>query len=347
MILSLMLGGMSLTASAQSEVRPYDQWEETAFVSIKSHQPADYVRPDNNWEILYTLRTPHTMKELNDMGVKCSRSQLMLLEIGGMIQKEGKKWHTVTPILDEEQTRELRAYSKQVADKIFAEAKPGFQSLMKEIDGMGFKDNTASLIFSYLMDGRMWTELTLFEDVNEYATWNGCYWLLYEPRKGSAFGTNAYGNMRFILTYGETSEIVPSHKLMEECAKEIEKYGKVTDERLIGIFRPYGVTDSEGNLLIPVIKRQDDNFHRLTDGLKTTISTGLKNNVGTLLADYGITNEKLGIVILYHEVMWDIMDLLKKELNLSAPTILTAPATTDKRELKNVTFIVEGGLFAD
>ena len=79
----------------------------------------------------------------------------MLLEIGGLIEKEGKKWHTVVPILDKSQTDGLRAYSKQVADKVYTIAKSDFQLLMKEIDKMGFKDNTASLIFSYLLDGQM------------------------------------------------------------------------------------------------------------------------------------------------------------------------------------------------
>lgn len=36
------------------------EWEATQFVALSSHQPSDYVAPDNNWEILYCLRTPHT-----------------------------------------------------------------------------------------------------------------------------------------------------------------------------------------------------------------------------------------------------------------------------------------------
>ena len=79
-------------------------------------------------------------------------------------------WHTVVPILDKSQTDGLRAYSKQVADKAYTIAKSDFQLLMKEIEKMGFKDNTASLIFSYLLDGQMWTELVLFEEINKMGT---------------------------------------------------------------------------------------------------------------------------------------------------------------------------------
>lgn len=70
----------------------------------------------------------------------------------------------------------------------------------------------------------------------------------------------------------------------------------------------------------------------------------MKNDVGTLLADYGIKNEKLGIVILYHEVMWDIIDLLIKEQGLVIPEIVK-DGKTDKTQLKNVSFFVEDGLF--
>lgn len=341
MLLSFV--GMTFGISAQTGIRPYQKWNETAFVSLKGHQPADYVRPDNNWDILYTLRTPYTQAELNAMGIPCTKSQLMLLEIGGLIQKEGKKWRSIVPIFDKKQTDELRAYSKQVADKIYAITKLDFQSLMKEIGRMGLKDNTASLIFSYLLDGQMWTELVLFDEINNHATWSGCYWLLYDYRKGLAMGTNAYGNS-LVVTYGVTSEIVPNHQKMKDYAAEIAKFGKLTNEESIRELQPYGLTDDKGNLLIPIIKKEESDFHRLMNTLKMAISTGLRNNVGTLLADYGIKNEKLGVVILYHEVMWDIMDLLIKENGLFIPEIVSN-GKADKKQLKNVSFFVEDGLF--
>lgn len=104
------------------------------------------------------------------------------------------------------------------------------------------------------------------------------------------------------------------------------------------------VTKSNEELLIPIIKKEESDFHRLINALKMTISTGLKNNVGTLLADYGIKNEKLGIVILYHEVMWDIIDLLIKEQGLVIPEIVKDDKA-NKIQLKNVSFFVEDGLF--
>ena len=169
-LLVVLLVNVVSDSMSQTNIRPYELWDETAFVSLSGHQPANYVRKDNNWEILYILRTPHTIEELNNMGIPCNQSQLMLLEVGGLIKLVGKKWRTQIPILNEEQTNHLRKYSKEVANKIYATTQKDFKQLMNGISAMGFEDNTASLIFSYLLDGRMWTKLVLFEDINNHPT---------------------------------------------------------------------------------------------------------------------------------------------------------------------------------
>lgn len=60
--LLLLFALLSVTTmiKAQISIRPYSEWEATQFVAVNGHQPEDYVKPDNNWEILYNLRTPRT-----------------------------------------------------------------------------------------------------------------------------------------------------------------------------------------------------------------------------------------------------------------------------------------------
>ena len=342
-LLIVLLVNVVSESVAQVNIRPYECWDETAFVSLSGHQPANYVRKDNNWEILYTLRTPHTIEELNSIGIQCNQSQLMLLEVGGLIKQEGKKWRTQIPILDEDQTNHLRKYSKEVANKIYAMTKKDFRQLMDGINAMGFQDNTASLIFSYLLDGRMWTKLVLFEDINNHPTWSGCYWLLYDARKGLSLGTNAYGKQDMIVTYGVTSEIVPSHKTMKECAYEIGQYGKINNQELVQQLLPYGVVDVDGNLTVPVIKKDNNPLKEIVNILTDKISASLKENVVPIRSQYNINSDNLTTVILYHEVMWDIIDLLIEKENLKIPKILENK-NAEKYLLKNVTFYIEGGL---
>lgn len=291
-------------AQAQDVIRPNEQWESTQFVALSGHQPSDYVTIDNNWEIAYRLRTPQTADELRQSGTPCTDSQLMLLEVGGILApRQGGKWQTVIPILDKKQTDALRAFSREVAATIYARTKDDFNALTQSIDRMGYPNNTFSLVFSYLLDGRMWTRLVLFDDVQQHATWSGCYWVLYEPRTGFACGTNGYGEQDICLTYLD-SRIAPDPNVMEQLA---------------------------------------DDFHKLTDTLVQHISTELKDHCKDLSERFGITQEKEGMVILYHEVMWDLIDLLLQDKIISLPPVFQ-DAKTHKNRLNDVVFFVEGGL---
>ena len=211
------------------------------------------------------------------MGVKCSDSQLLLLEVGGLIDRTKGKWKCTIPILDEEQTTSLRNISKEIAKSMYSNTKSDFVSLVHTIKEMGFENNALSLVFSYLLDGRMWTKLVLFDEINNHAGWSGCYWVLYEPRKDLKFGTNGFGDMNFILTY-LNSEVSPSSKTMDESAEEISKFGKINNPQLISKLIPYGLTNSNGDIQFPIIKKQQDRFHHIIKKLVDSISSELKSN---------------------------------------------------------------------
>lgn len=341
LLLSILLS-LSAMVKAQMPIRPYNQWEATQFVAVNGHQPEDYVMLDNNWEILYNLRTAHTQAELREMGVECSDSQLLLLEVGGLISKTQEKWKTTIPILDKEQTHSLRSSSKEIAESIYAKTKADFRSLTQTIREMGFKNNALSLVFSYLLDGRMWTKLVLFEDINNNTSWSGCYWVLYEPRNDLACGTNGFGEQDLILTYID-SDIAPGNSMMDRCADEIAKFGKITDTQLISRLKLYGLVDNHGNVLFPIIKKQQDSFHRINEKLVNSISAELKNNCGSLTTRYGIDNEKVAMVMLYHEVMWNLVDNLIQDKIISIPAIFK-DKKANKNRLNEVLFFIEGGL---
>ena len=119
LLLLFTLLSVTTMIKAQISIRPYSEWEATQFVAVNGHQPEDYVTPDNNWEILYNLRTPRTQAELREMGIKCSDSQLLLLEVGGLVSKTKGKWKATIPILDKEQTNSLRSLSKEIAESMY------------------------------------------------------------------------------------------------------------------------------------------------------------------------------------------------------------------------------------
>ena len=329
-------------SAAQEQIRPYEKWEATQFVALSGRQPSDYVTADNNWEITYNLRTPQTAGELCGKGIPCSDSQLMLLEVGGIIERTGRKWHTTVPILDKRQTDSLRLFSKTVADDIYSKNRQDFISLANTIKDMGWQANTLSLMFSYLLDGRMWTKLLLFDDAGQHATWSGCYWILYEPRQGAKYGTNGYGEQDLCLTYIDCG-IAPSSDTMDECADEIRRNGKITDAVLAEKLAKYGMVDAWGNALFPIIKRQDDAFHQTVNRLTENISAALKGYCGSMSSQFGFKEEAVATVALYHEVMWELMDRMTDEGIFTVPDVLK-DGKKRSGSIGNLVFYVEGGL---
>lgn len=74
-----------------------------------------------------------------------------------------------------------------------------------------------------------------------------------------------------------------------------------------------------------------------------SISAELKNNCGSLASQYGIDNEKVAMVMLYHEVMWDLVDNLIQDRIIFTPAIFKGEESNRER-LNEVVFFIEGGL---
>ena len=131
--------------------------------------------------------------------------------------------------------------------------------------------------------------------------------------------------------------------IMDHCADEIAQFGKVTDAKLVSQLKPYGLVDDNGDVLFPIIKKRQDRFHQITEKLANSISAELKNNCGSLASQYGIDNEKVAMVMLYHEIMWDLVDNLIQDRIIFTPAIFK-DEESNKERLNEVVFFIEGGL---
>lgn len=63
-----------------------------------------------------------------------------------------------------------------------------------------------------------------------------------------------------------------------------------------------------------------------------------------MATQYGIDNEKIVRVMLYHEVMWYLADHLIQDKVITIPTIFK-DEKANKHRLKEVVFFIEGGVF--
>ena len=240
-----------MTAMAQSDnLKPFKQWDATAFCTFNVYHPHHYILADNNWEILNALRNPQTLAELKANGINCTNSQLLFLNIGGLIAKANGKWYTTMPILDEQQTDTIRKMSRQIAESIYKETETDFLLFLEAIRENGFEHNAFSLTFSYLLDGQAWKTIMPDKDeLGSYPTWSGVNWAMFSQRERKV-GTNSYGCLHLTWTYISRTTM-PTQTLMSDFAKEFEANQRVTDKQLATQLSEWGLTDNNGNIVIP------------------------------------------------------------------------------------------------
>lgn len=152
------------TVLNESANRPMKEYDISAFCSYSSFHPSQYVL-DNNWDILCFFRTPATLNKLKSSGINANKSQLRLLQVGGLLvsreENDSIVYQTVMPIFSKIQTDDIRQASKAMADSLFYANKKEFKSLIKLFKNKGWKNQTYSLIFSALLDDYIWDETRL------------------------------------------------------------------------------------------------------------------------------------------------------------------------------------------
>ena len=58
-------------------------------------------------------------------------------------------------------------------------------------------------------------------------------------------------------------------------------------------------------------------------------------------ASWKLANENLAKVVLYHEVMWDMLDVLVGEKIITQPDILKGSPNANKKDFGQIVYIVE------
>lgn len=312
-------------------MRPFSEWESIAFCSCTRYHPFKYICADNNWEIIQALKVPNTKLYLDSVGIKNTDSQLMLLQIEGLIGREkGDKWVTTIPLLDSLQTIDARLLSQKIAAELYPQIKDDCSALIRHLAGKNMEESAFTVLFSYILDGRVWDLLGSFKDVKSSATWDGECWALYSPRKYSC-GTNTYDDCISVCWTDEEpafiNEELNVNSFIKPLIEDYKKYGKITTGNLHVKAETLGIVDENGMLLIPVIdsKNEADSINIISSQITQTISRHFaKTDIILVFQDkfgIGAGREKLASTMLYHEVMWDLMDLILDDKIVNYPLV--------------------------
>ena len=327
----------------QSNFRSYKSWDKMAFCSYSTYHPFEYSQSDNNWELLLTLRTPLTAKQLDSLQIKYTDSQLMFLNIGGLIENKDDKWHTTIPIFEESQTVAIRKQSREIAETLYAETKQDWKTFLKILAKRNQGDHAFSFAFSYSPDGKIWKNGLLpgYKDLSVNPTWDGACWFMYDKRPNSSCGTNTYYGI-FCQTWTDELSYWLGPKTIAKFINEYKENGKIEDKEFIKAAAQWGLTDESGNITIPIIdESSNDDLVQIRDVIIQKLAKGIKQYAASFSSEYQLGNEKMAQVILYHEVMWDMLDILIEKKTLAKPKILMGDSNVKSSDFKHIVYILK------
>ena len=313
---------------ANSQTRPFCQWDMTAFCSYTKYHPFAFIKADNNWDILQIFRNERTLNYLDSIGVRYTISQIMLLHTEGFIRSNGNdRWQTTIPILDSLQTVQLRQYSQESAWKLYRKIKNDCLMLVQYLQDSKLEKNAYSILFSHILDGKMWNKISSYDNLKSSSTWNGECWALYIPRSFSC-GTNTYGE-RFIYNVTWSKEFPQSSNITDPSfislfLEDYKQYGKIVNRAILQEALSLGLINEYGNLCIPVINSKDPKniFNVYSDRIVDKIYDCLIHlDLSKLQTILNIDSKKLFYTIFYHEVMWDLIKILVDEKVIEYPRI--------------------------
>lgn len=321
--------------------RPYKSFDTSAFCAYSTFHPSQYLT-DNNWDILCAFVEPGTTGKLDSLGIQYNRSQLRLLEVGDLLSSDKGVYKTLMPIFGKAETRTIRLQSKAFADSIFPVIEPEISQLISAFDKAGYSKQTFSLVFSYLLDTYIWDDerLPAAESFENHGTWSGAYWAMYYPRDHVKIGTNGFGTVYQNWT-DELGYWMSSGKLFS-FAKEVGRTNgkRIEDKEVIDAVKGWGLADENGKILIPVLRvGGKDNIDILCKSITTRLSEAVKSYCRTWSKSHGIYSEKLSQIIFYHEVMWDLLDIIESKGMISMPPILKGEEV-GKEHFGDICFIV-------
>lgn len=321
--------------------RPYKNFDTSAFCAFNTFHPSQYLT-DNNWEILCAFVEPGSVEKLDSLGISYNKSQLRLLEVGDLLSCEDGTYTTVMKIFDKPQTDVIRQQSRQFADSIFPAIEPAVRQLISEFSKAGYSRQLYSLVFSYLLDSYIWDDERLASPLScgDHGTWSGAYWAMFDSRDHDKIGTNGFGPVKQNWTEN-LGYWLSANKLAAFSKEVVKTKGNRIDNRdVIDAIAGWGLTDENGNILIPVIHaNNNDSVDILCKSITDKLSDAVKQHCASWSPAYGITSERLGQVIFYHEVMWDLLDILESKKLISMPAILKGEEV-GKQHFGDICFIV-------
>ena len=320
------------------------------------NSPSNVIKLDNNWELLLSLIRPKTIGTLDSINIKHTGSQLKLLEEWSLIKKGEIDYRTSIVILDSVKTNSLRSLTKKLSLQLTNVIKPKIVELSSQLKKINREENVYSILFSYVIDGMVWDYLEEEQLVNprkislESPFWDGEFWSLY-PKRDFYCGTNSISDKGYSIKVNWSEEAIPNmipfvtrFDLQEKMLSNLIEKGRLIDKEAFSEFGKFNFFDEKGLFTAPVIVENEQNpIYAISQEISENIVRFIKTqiNVEIAMKKYGLRNTSQAIIVLYHEMIWDIMDSLVKMEIIEKPIAFKNPKQTNPEDIGDLIILVK------
>ena len=356
--LMIALFARFFTSCAQEgdlETNALKKYDIIQYASVSGYGPQNIALLDNNGDILLACKMGMTKDGLKKTGIACTQSQLVLLETWRLLTLNEDTIKTVMTILDSTETRALRGYSRYVAEFVCDSTVAVVVALKKHLDEINRGRNAYSLIFSYVVDGLVWRYLEAKKLLTprtigpESPIWAGEVWALHRPRSFSC-GTNKIRDRGISINVNWSEASIPKMwpfvadiKNLERMFEDYATSNRIMDTTAKRVFSPFNLFNSKGEFTVPIITETKTNrlytaSVELSQRIAETVLSSL--DITSLRASYNLRDASQALVVVYHEIMWDLMDAYERKGILKKPVAFADPAHTRSADISDLIFIV-------
>ena len=350
---TLFTFGMLLVVACGRLQQPNERdFDAHHFGHLKLLSPSQLARLDNNYEILAALVQPASKASLLRRGTKVADSQIELLILAGLLERQADLLVTRIPVLDRDATARLRARTSRAAGKVAEAAQDSIFEFKRELARRNQAGTTYPLFFSYILDGLVWERfrdmgLMLRED--NTPLWNGEVWTV-SPSRGVYPGTITFWHGKAVMyvmwTEGTAPVMTPfmgDDRKLRECFADCVERGRVENQGVRELFLPYGLVSESGDCKFPIFSEHPvDSLFETADALARKVAELAASDLSLeeLTHEFRFRDESQALVVAYHELMWELLDELGRTGAITKPALLAEPSSADKAQVGNLVFVI-------
>jgi len=333
-----------------------DDFEILQYVAARNYPPSVSIALDNNGQILLACRQGRSVEELRESGLEFAESQIeLLIAMKLMIRDSRGDLYTAFPILDEAQTLALRGETFSLAEELSAVVGPDVEALSRALEAAGQGAYGYSVLFSYVLDGMVWGFFEEYRRVPMRALsvrrpfWSGEVWAVRPGREFRA-GTQSINQKGLKLKvnlsagFGEAGELFADPGVLRQGLAQFEATGRLAEGTPRQLLTRFGLVDETGLWVIPVIDEiKKGPVFRAAEVLTSNLVDAILERIDLvgLQERYGFRSAQQALVIVYHELMVDLIERFERAGWVTRPEILSQPAKAGGSAVAAVAFLVD------